>query len=115
VSLRPTRKNVLVVGLALSAEVWAHHAIGGDKGAGPEGFERYTSQGGWNHAMHYRHITTHPSLSPPEAVAEMSRMRECLVEEIINEAKIMDALVMRLQRMEEQMAEVIANAKEVVS
>ena len=109
-SLKPTPKNQTVVGIALSAETWARHAIGGDKRTGPEGFEKYRSQGGWYHPMHYRHISgSNPEWSPPEAADEMADIRECLVAEIDAHAKELDAMVMRLQRMEEQMGNALSN------
>jgi len=106
-SLKPTPKNTAVVRLALSAETWARHAIGGDKIAGPEGFENYRNGGGWFYPLHYRNISkTEPQKSSTEALAEMSDIRASLVDEIIADAQELDRMVMRLQRMEEQMSEV---------
>lgn len=104
-SLRPTERN-RVVGIALSAQEWARHAIGSDKRSGPEGFENFKSSG-WCHFTHYQHISKeHPERSKPEAADEMAEYRSKLVDEIWHTAKLLDAQIMRLQRMEEQMSEV---------
>lgn len=109
-SLKLTPRNEAVLRLALSAESWARHAIGGDKKSGKEGFENYRSQSGWYYPRHYYKISLqNPQWSPPEAIEEMSDIRENLVIEIENRAKELDEMVMRLQRMEEQMGTVLEN------
>jgi hypothetical protein len=63
--------------------------------------------------MHYKKISKQsPEWSPSEAADEMSEIRESLVLEIESHAKELDAMVMRLQRMEEQMGIVLSNASE---
>lgn len=110
-SLQPTQHNKKILGLALSAQDWARHAIGGDKITGTEGFENYRSQGGWYYPMHYSSISkSNPEWSPFEAADEMSDIRESLVREIDESAKALDDMVMRLQRMEEQMTTVLSSA-----
>lgn len=107
-SLKPTRLNQINVGLSMSAESWARNAIGGNKIAGPEGFENFRSAGGWNYNVHYRHISkSKPEWSKLKAVEEMSEVRMSLVQDIVHYAKEIDSMVMRLQRMEEQMNHVL--------
>lgn len=110
-SLRPTPANRAIFGLALSAVGWARNAIGAGKKSGPEGFERYRSHGGWYYPEHYARISqTNPEFSPPEASDEMADIRMNLVREIEIHAKELDAMIMRLQRMEEQMAMVLESS-----
>lgn len=104
-SLKPTERNACV-GIALSAETWARHAIGSDKQRGPEGFENFRS-GDWHHYVHYQHIRNiRPDLSLFCAMDEMTWYRQKLVDDIERTARELDEQIMRLQRMEEQMAEV---------
>lgn len=106
-SLRPTQQNTDNVGIMLSAQDWARYAIGANKIAGFDGFERF-SIGGWYHPEHYKHISKiHPELSKKAALDEMTQMRGYCVHEIMQLASELDGMIMRLQRMEEQMKEVI--------
>lgn len=106
-SLKLTDRNAAVCGIALSAETWARHAIGGDKRSGKQGFEEYRNAGGWFYSLHYKHINkSKPEWSPKEALPEMTSIREDIVDTIMSLAEQIDVNVMRLQRMEEQMKEV---------
>lgn len=107
-SLKPTDRNKRIVGVALSARDWARHAVGGDKQSGSEGFEHYCSVGGWHYAPGYVHISAaQPQWSPPEAAEEMAEIMGLLRNEIERTAEVLDEKVIRLQRMEEQLAEVL--------
>lgn len=109
-SLKITDHNHAVVGIAYSCRAWANHAVAADKLSGPEGFENFRS-GDWLHYIHYKNISSNPEVSPQSALEEMSNCREKLVSDILKTAVQIDQMVMRLQRMEEQMKEVIEYGK----
>lgn len=111
-SLKPTDRN-RVFGSLLSAQDWARQAVGSDKRSGEVGFEGFRS-GEWMHFLHYRKLRSdYPGQSPKEALPEMSEMRQRIVEDIMSSARDIDSMIMRLQRMEEQMQEVVETEKEV--
>ena len=110
-SLKPTKQNTDNVGIMLSAQDWARYAIGADKISGLDGFERF-SIGGWYHSPHYKHISQiHPEFSRKDALDEMTQMRGYCVHEIMQLASELDDMIKRLQRMEEQMKEVIESCE----
>lgn len=110
-SLKPTHKNHLAVGISYSAKDWANHAIGGDKIAGPEGFENF-SVGGWNHWWHYKNIDKRfPERFRDGVLDEMSQMRENLVNDIMKIAELLDERVTRLEKMELQIKGAIEESK----
>lgn len=107
-SLKPSIRNTKIVGVALSVKTWVRHAVGSDKISGVEGFENYRSIGGWYFPMHCKHISnTCPEASHHLAIHEMSDIRESLISDIETRAVELDKMIMRLQRMEEQMKSVI--------
>ena len=106
-SLRPTQQNTDNVGIMLSAQDWARYAISADKKSSLQGFERFWV-GEWYHPEHYKHISKiRPEFSKKDALDEMTQMRGSCVREIMQLACELDDMIMRLQRMEEQMREVI--------
>ena len=107
-SLKNTPENHAVVGICYSAIDWAKHAIAAEKIAGPEGFENFCS-GPWKHWPHYKHISklTPETSRGVNAIEEMQRHIEYLTADIERHALELDDMIRRLQRMNEQISEVI--------
>jgi hypothetical protein len=106
-SLKPTSLNFQTMGGVLSCEEWARRAIGLEKRSGKEGFSNYSS-GEWRNYWNYRWINKeYPTLTKVEFVDEMTDYREKLAKEIVDKGKEIDEMIMRLQKMEEEMRSVI--------
>jgi hypothetical protein len=102
-SLKPTSLNFQTTGGVLSCEEWARRAIGLEKRSGKEGFSNYSS-GEWRNYWNYRGIDReYPTLTKIEFVDEMSHFRQKLAQEIVDKGKEIDEMIMRLQKMEEEM------------
>jgi hypothetical protein len=106
--LEPTKKNSYIFGgIIWSVKDFARNAIGSDVTLGEEGFKDF-SAGGWNHHWHYQRIhKEHPTLSPPEAIDEMADVRLRMVDHIMVLADQLDAALMRLAKMEDEMRHMI--------
>lgn len=95
-----------------SCEDWARSAMGAKRRAGKAGFWGY-SDGDWQHWTGYRKINNkYPEFSPPEAADEMTDFMEILRGEIMRNAKEIDGQLMRLAKMEQELARVLKAAKE---
>jgi hypothetical protein len=107
-SLKPTSLNFQTMGGVLSCEEWARRAIGLEKRSGKEGFSNYSS-GEWRNYWNYRGINNeYPTLTKIEFVDEMSHFRQKLAQEILVKGREVDKMIMRLDRMEEEIKLVIA-------
>lgn len=106
-SLKPTSLNFQTTGGVLSCEEWVRRAIGLEKRSGKEGFSNYSS-GEWRNYWNYRGINNeYPTLTKFEFVDEMSYYREKLVKEIIEKGRELDGMIIRLEKMEEEMRSVL--------
>lgn len=94
--------------LVRSAQQWADMALRAEKVVGREGFCGYRSRGGWDFAMHYKHINERfPVTSKQEAVNEMVDMMQNLKDEILSHSRELDEMIMRYAKMQAETKEVI--------
>ena len=111
-SLKPTHKNNSTFGICYSAKSWAKAAIGGDKLIGEEGFKNH-SRGGWNTHWHYDKINNnYPTRYSKGVLSEMAEIREEHVRCIVELGVDLDMEILRLAKMEEEMADIILQEKE---
>lgn len=90
-----------------SCSDWARFALSLDRNPEKDGFRNYYS-GDWMNFINYKYIDKeYPVLSKPEAIDEMIYYKQKLKEEIINNAKEIDNMLMRLAKMEEETNRVI--------
>jgi len=111
-SLKPTHKNNSTFGICLSARSWAQAAIGGDKCIGEVGFKDH-SRGGWHAHWHYDKIcNASPTRYQKGVLSEMSEVRQAHVQHIVELGTEIDGEILRLAKMEEEMADIILQEKE---
>ena len=111
-SLKLTHKNNSTVGICYSAKSWAQYAIGGDKCIGQVGFKDH-SRGEWHAYWHYEKIDNDsPTRYSKGVLSEMSEVREAHVQYIVILGADLDREILRLAKMEEEMADIILQEKE---
>lgn len=91
----------------LSCRDWTRDAISLERNEAEEGFRNFSS-GTWMNFINYKHINRdYPTVSKSEAIEEMIYYKQKLKEEIIEKAREVDKMLMRLARMEQELNQII--------